>query len=62
MKYLEAPSLSVLCSKLNSETESDMQLDCRIEMYSCNNSERGQAQVKCRPNKRNYQGDYDKTT
>lgn len=39
-----------------------MQLDCRIEMYSCNNSEMGRVQVKCRPNKRNYQGDYDKTT
>lgn len=62
MKYLEVPSLSVLCSKLNSETESDMQLDCRIEMYSCNNSDMGRAQVKCRPNKRNCQGDYDKTT
>ena len=35
MKYLEAPSLSVLSSKLNQVTESDMKLDCRIELYSC---------------------------
>ena len=35
MKYLEAPTLSALSSKLNQVTESDMKLNCRIELYSC---------------------------
>lgn len=35
MKYLEAPTLSALSSKLNQVTESDMKLSCRIELYSC---------------------------
>ena len=35
MKYLEAPTLAALSSKLNQVTESDMKLNCRIELYSC---------------------------
>lgn len=35
MKYLEVPSLSVLSSKMNQVTQSDMKLNCRIELYSC---------------------------
>ena len=35
MKYLEVPTLTVLSSKLNQATQSDMRLNCRIELYSC---------------------------